>query len=694
MGEIFRDIMQVSLGMSVVIALLYIALPVVRKRYDVKWCYFAWLFIGIRLLLPFHIEWYQIPRLSEFVKVEKQHTSVSSSAWEGAMPILITQKQSQKETHERANGTVNVGQGDELQTAEPILTGEQTLATEKVAMKQQEDTLHISQVLKDDTQKFWHIAGSNRVGYIWVIGCASFSIWHMLSYLRFKKDTKRWQIAIDKEEQELFETLKAELGIQREVGLIKTKKVSTPLIMGYLKPTVVLVDHQYDMESLYFILKHELMHYQRKDLWYKLFILIVRAMHWFNPMVHLMAKQVDQELEVGCDISVMQEESSERKRCYMQTILQLAEGKQSPYMSFTTAFKSEKHSLLYRFESIITDKPKKKGILAMLLVGIMCVGCSGYIEESMDIETISSARESGIKKTMDESINYSKNAPSPMREPLSLQEASENAVYQIKYDTGLQFSYNEDLIERFMTSLKNHQEDSIEVIKYIGNKEDILIDEWSTVVTDGYQIYLYSYYQDSKSGKYHYIEEPLVADYIVKKQDDRVTSYRLGDSKETTTKLIELTANYIPEMTILDDTEQEIYREYRKTKNETLLKEISPVTIAKYYVQTELDDDFETQYALMEQGDTDELGRPIMGACTKEEYLERNKSNTNEHKGEILKMFGLIGKGEFIQGENDHNYGYIAFKRYDEEAGEMQDMGFQLFKNDNGIWKVGWLPIQ
>lgn len=63
------------------------------------------------------------------------------------------------------------------------------------------------------------------------------------------------------------------------------------------------------MQALYFILKHELIHYKQKDLWYKLLLLMAQVIHWFNPLVYIMVEQAEQDLEARCDLKVVGKES-------------------------------------------------------------------------------------------------------------------------------------------------------------------------------------------------------------------------------------------------------------------------------------------------------------------------------------------------------------------------------------------------
>lgn len=51
--SLFQNVTKVTLTTSVVIAILLLLLPLIRKKYTVKWRYWVWLVLAVRLLIPF-----------------------------------------------------------------------------------------------------------------------------------------------------------------------------------------------------------------------------------------------------------------------------------------------------------------------------------------------------------------------------------------------------------------------------------------------------------------------------------------------------------------------------------------------------------------------------------------------------------------------------------------------------------------
>ena len=73
-----------------------------------------------------------------------------------------------------------------------------------------------------------------------------------------------------------------------------------------------------------FIFRHELTHYKHGDLWLKLLLLAARCLHWFNPLVHLIARFAQEDIEAACDDAVVRGHDGAYRRAYGETILRSA----------------------------------------------------------------------------------------------------------------------------------------------------------------------------------------------------------------------------------------------------------------------------------------------------------------------------------------------------------------------------------
>ena len=249
-------------------------------------------------------------------------------------------------------------------------------------------------------------------------------------------------------------------------------------------------------------------------------------------------------------------------------------------------------------------------------------------------------------------------------------------------------SYNPEKLE-FIEQFKKHEPAQVDLLTYLDDGTKIRPIKWYRIMTDGTLGYAFEYSNKSQQDVFRRAM-PIIFDTIESRQGVLSTIYEVGvkDSEEKF-KLFELSDNYFPGKSILNRKEQEIYKQYQETKDDGLLKDMPQTTIAKFYVQADLDSDYETQYALMVAYDPESK----MIGWTKEDHLEYAKERTGEEsKIQVLKGMGDVGKGKFIQ--QSEQEGYIEYECYDEETGQYLNMGFQLEKNEEGIWKVCFMPIQ
>lgn len=64
-----------------------------------------------------------------------------------------------------------------------------------------------------------------------------------------------------------------------------------------------------------------MVHFKRRDLWYKSLVLAAAAIHWFNFLVYLMVKVIDLQCELYCDAEVVRSKGVDIRRSYDETII-------------------------------------------------------------------------------------------------------------------------------------------------------------------------------------------------------------------------------------------------------------------------------------------------------------------------------------------------------------------------------------
>ena len=345
-----------SLTMSA-LALLYMsAMPLLAKHYSEKGRYYAWLIIMVGLIIPFRPQW--------------NNTLFSV------------------ETPSNTSSIVQASSDTPIRFFPPITFHNIDL--------QPMDNIAISNSAADSTATLLFTALSvwQILGAIWLAGVIVFIAYHSIKHLRFTKMTCRWgKNVTDVHVLSLLESLTSDMGIARQIPVYICPCVGSPMMVGLIKPRILLPrlhgraaskgsdqpTLELSQDELCFILKHELVHYKRKDLLYKYLVLTATALHWFNPIVCLIAKAVSVQCETSCDAEVLQSADIDTRRLYGETIIGVVKYQAKRKTILSTNFYGGKQGMSKRISSIMDMRKKKAGVLLFCIVLVFAMSTSFFV---------------------------------------------------------------------------------------------------------------------------------------------------------------------------------------------------------------------------------------------------------------------------------------------------------------------------
>ncbi|HGD6194666.1 TPA: M56 family metallopeptidase [Streptococcus agalactiae] len=119
-----------------------------------------------------------------------------------------------------------------------------------------------------------------------------------------------------------------EFELKRKVEIYINNNLKTPLTFGILKPKIILQDHILaDEKLLDHVLIHELMHIKKFHILLNHLINIVACLYWFNPLLWLSLKYLDQDIEINCDKLVVENlgDTIKNRKAYCSSMLKLVE---------------------------------------------------------------------------------------------------------------------------------------------------------------------------------------------------------------------------------------------------------------------------------------------------------------------------------------------------------------------------------
>ncbi len=216
---------------------------------------------------------------------------------------------------------------------------------------------------------------------VWVLGVIVTSVWTFYSYWRFKKELRVSCFLMPEkcDAQQLLIKHMALMNLSKEIKIVFSKCNMNPVLIGILKPTIVLPMYKIPNGELDMIIKHELTHFKKKDLWIKGIMLIATILHWYNPLVYLLRKEIHVWSELSCDEDVVMKMSHTERKKYGDTILNMIErgNEQSKSYFLGAYFSTEQMNLKRRLIKMLKVKKMSKTVIALSSVALLALGSIG-----------------------------------------------------------------------------------------------------------------------------------------------------------------------------------------------------------------------------------------------------------------------------------------------------------------------------
>ncbi len=333
MADIFLSFFRISVSTGLIVAVLILLAPFLNKRYASKWKYWVWIFLALRLLIPF-----------------------GGAGGKPAADLLFPAK-AQSALRSETNG---IGSSERAAAPGRIVIQIPAQMTAPISVQLSEGSVNITLL--------------DIIALVWALGSLTFLSVHLISYFYFKSQMmKRGADLEDECILRQVSELKRELHIKSTIHAVKFPGVTSPMIIGFLKPVLILPDDQYASGDLYFILKHELVHWKRKDLYKKLLFVAANAVHWFNPFIWIMKKEAAVDMELSCDERVTQGADYTARKAYTETLLSTLQKKCVIKTDLSTQFYGGKDIMKKRFENILNKAGRKNGAVILVCAAVLSV---------------------------------------------------------------------------------------------------------------------------------------------------------------------------------------------------------------------------------------------------------------------------------------------------------------------------------
>ena len=382
-NQLFQTVLFSTLTGSVLILLLIFLSPVMAKKIPAKWRYYLWVPVLLQLLII-------VPLAPE---VPNQLTA----------PVV---QFADNVTHQRPIFTQVIKQVTPINKNNVGNKNNNKITTQTETVSK--GSAGTTPYVENKNIDFKELANNalNVLPLLWVIGCLASLLFMLLGYILYLRKVKGNIITSD-----LFQTICVEIGIKRKIGLKVSANVTTPMLLGVFYPSVILPEQEYTESELHYIFMHELTHQKRLDLLLRWVVAFVKAIHWFNPLVYLMSKNINQVCELSCDEAVVSRLSKDETNIYGKTILEVLERSRGRNnIAFSTSMcEQNKNRMKSRMLAILNFKKPGKGIVIfanILVVSFIITGLilGGAFKVRLDLNSAYNLPK--IQITADKAINW------------------------------------------------------------------------------------------------------------------------------------------------------------------------------------------------------------------------------------------------------------------------------------------------
>lgn len=326
--KLLNNLMQIGLTVSLAALVPLILRRLMKKRYPARMVCVVWAILALRLLIPVQLTLPQapvqvMPRTSYVVQSDQ------TAFRQAGLPVVQNPTRWVTDTQAQTLSAADTGTVKTVDITDILLT-------------------------------------------LWLAGVIACVLWQGIGYYRLIRSLKGTSRSVERADlHTILQEQCADLVIDREIPLRVSSAADCPMLAGFIHPTLYLPDERISRTDAAFIFRHELTHYKHGDLWLKLLLLAARCLHWFNPLVHLIARFAQEDIEAACDDAVVRGHDGAYRRAYGETILRSAIAQSQKRKALVSCFGDDKKTLMRRFEGLFDKSVKKRGVALVVMIALL-----------------------------------------------------------------------------------------------------------------------------------------------------------------------------------------------------------------------------------------------------------------------------------------------------------------------------------
>ncbi len=284
----------------------------------------------------------------------------------------------------------------------------------------------------------WTGVGISRIGILatgWIAGALVWIVIRGRAYYLTARQIRSYKTLRNPEFDKSVEKINGEWGKGTKFRIVIAKYETVPCVFGVFRPYIIVPDRNYSQKEIYYILKHEMLHFYRGDMAIRVLCEILKAVYWWNLLIYILADLVVDMQEINVDFEIIRKlpdlEQLDYSDCLVSAIRADVYRKRNPYIA---GLKKGSPSVTHRRIGLMLKSLNMSGrktvasiMLSVLVLCLITLCPSVFIFEPYSIVEEDCEGTIGVRE---ENIYYVKNG---------------NGTYDVYIDD----QYYKTILERF-----------------------------------------------------------------------------------------------------------------------------------------------------------------------------------------------------------------------------------------------------
>jgi len=310
LSPFFQWLVKASLQGSLLICLILLIRFILRGRLPIRWHYYLWLVLLVRLSLP----WSPESRLSIY-------NLYQPSRWGGPTQSVAENAGMEATAARQAEGS--------RQTQPKTAAGADTVPRPgaQAAFDSPHQRFTMPPEEGDRTSAHWKIMLA-ALPVFWLAGVVALGGYVLVRNIWLWRAVKQERALTNQQILDLLEDCKMQMRVQTIVGVVVTDQIKSPALFGFVRPRILLPQGLIEtlgLDELHYVLLHELAHLKRRDIYLAWLVCLLQVLHWYNPLMWFAFGRMRADQEMAADALALSAAGTDESRLYGQTIVNLLE---------------------------------------------------------------------------------------------------------------------------------------------------------------------------------------------------------------------------------------------------------------------------------------------------------------------------------------------------------------------------------